>query len=287
MLEKMTLQLDYQPPFDWTSLLNFLSYHLLKGVDSIEDHCYLRTVQIDQTKGWIKVSHLAQAHQLSVDLSLSLIPVLPILLMKLHHLFDLDAPCEVISAHLKLDPLLTAAVLKNPGLRVPGSFDAFECALRTIIGQQISGKAATTLIGRVVDAFGEKIDTPFAFLYALCPTAKQMACQQVTDLALLGIIIKRAYSIIELAKEVVSGQLKLEPTSKPEGVIKQLTALPGIGPWTAHYIAMRALHWSDAFPKEDSALRKRLGMITFKEIEKLAFNWRPWRSYALLHLWQL
>ena len=193
---------------------------------------------------------------------------------------------DVIAAHLMQDTILAGAVARNPGLRVPGAFDGFEIAVRAILGQQITVKGATTLAGRFSEAFGEPVETPHPGLSRLSPTPQRVAAAQVEDVAALGIVRTRAHSIVTLAEEVASGRLKLEAGAPPEATIKQLIALPGIGNWTAHYIAMRALRWPDAFPKEDLALRNSLAGVTAAQAEALSQAWRPWRSYATLHLWQ-
>ncbi|MGH7622821.1 MAG: DNA-3-methyladenine glycosylase family protein, partial [Gemmatimonadaceae bacterium] len=177
-------------------------------------------------------------------------------------------------------------VKRNPGLRVPGAFDGFELAVRAILGQQVTVKAATTLAGRFANAFGKVYATPIPELTRFSPTPKRLAAASVDDIAKLGIIRTRARSIIALARAVESGELQLEPASDPERLIEQLVALPGIGPWTAHYIAMRARRWPAAFPKEDVAVLKNLGGISPGEAEAMSQTWRPWRSYAVLHIWE-
>lgn len=284
--ESFTLQLTYRPPFDWAGLLAFLSARTLRGVERIEEDAYFRTVQLGEHTGWIHVRHAPEKRALVVELTHSLTPVLPALLGRLRHAFDLTARPDVIAAQLMCDPLLTDAVARNPGLRVPGAFDGFELAVRAILGQQITVKAATTLAGRFVDAFGAPFATPHSDLTRLSPTPQRIADATVDDVAALGIIASRALSIITLADEVASGRLKLEAGAHPEVTIKQLVALPGIGMWTAHYIAMRVLRWPDAFPKADIVLRKRLGGVTAAQADALSQAWRPWRSYATLHLWR-
>jgi AraC family transcriptional regulator of adaptative response / DNA-3-methyladenine glycosylase II len=185
------------------------------------------------------------------------------------------------------DNLLADAVARNPGLRVPGAFDGFELAVRAILGQQITVKAATTLAGRFAEAFGETIDTPYHELQHLWPTPHRVASVKVEALVTLGIVKTRARSIIAVAAEIASNRLKLEAGAHPDVTIEQLVALPGIGTWTAQYIVMRALRWPDAFPKEDIALRNRLGGVTAAQAEDMSQAWRPWRSYATLHLWHL
>ncbi|MBN9376826.1 MAG: adenosine deaminase [Chlamydiales bacterium 38-26] len=283
--EKITLHLHYRPPFNWVTLLNFLQNRMIEGVESIEEGHYSRTVQISKHKGWIRVSNVQENHALKVEISLSLTPVLAILLTRIRHLFDLNARPDLITAHLSQDPLLAADVLKNPGLRVPGAFDGFEISLRAILGQQITVKAATTLASRLVKTFGETIETPFPQLHYLFPTAQSIISVPTEKIAALGIIRSRAQSILALADEISSQRLQLNGHADPEKTINQLISIPGIGKWTAHYIAMRALRWPDAFPKEDTVLRKRLGGVSAKQADMLSQAWRPWRSYATLYLW--
>jgi AraC family transcriptional regulator of adaptative response / DNA-3-methyladenine glycosylase II len=184
------------------------------------------------------------------------------------------------------DNLLKKSVTKNPGLRVPGAFDGFEMAIRAILGQQITVKAATTITGRFAEAFGEKIRTPFPELTRLSPLATRIAKLSVRDIAKLGIVRTRAASILALARAFHAGSLKLDAGTNPEADIAQLIALPGIGQWTAHYIAMRASRWPDAFPKEDIAVRNSLGGVSAKKAEEISQAWRPWRSYAVMYIWK-
>jgi AraC family transcriptional regulator, regulatory protein of adaptative response / DNA-3-methyladenine glycosylase II len=281
-----TLQLTYRPPFDWSGMMRFLSARTLKGVELVQDDAYFRTVRLSNSQGWLAVRHAPHKRALLVELTHSLTPVLPAVLGRLRHVFDLSAHPEVIAAKLMGDGLLKEAVGRNPGLRVPGAFDGFELAVRAILGQQVSVKAATTLAGRFATAFGDPIETPYAGLTRSSPTADRIAAAQAEEIASLGIVPARARSIIALAQEVVTGRLTLDAGANPNETIDQLVALPGIGPWTAQYIAMRALRWPDAFPKEDVALRNRLGGVSAARAEALSEAWRPWRSYATLHLWQ-
>ena len=251
------------------------------------DHdCYSRTIRLGSHTGWIHVRHVPARRVLLAELTRSLMPVLPALLTRLRGMFDLSARPDIISAQLMLDPLLTDIVAANPGMRVPGAFDGFELAVRAILGQQITVRAATTLAGRYVRAFGERIDTPHDGLTHLTPTAQRITESSIDDIASLGIIQSRARGIIALATEVASGRLDLDAGADPDATMKQLIALPGIGRWTAHYIAMRALRWPDAFPREDVVLRKNLGRVTAGRADELSQAWRPWRSYATMHLWR-
>ncbi|MBI1275183.1 DNA-3-methyladenine glycosylase 2 [bacterium] len=281
-----TLQLTYRPPYDWASMLEFLQARALRGIEHITGQSYARTVRVGEHKGWIKVTHKPEKHALMVEFTHSLLPVLPNLLRCLRNLFDLDARPDVISAHLMKDSLLKNTVMAHPGLRVPGAFDGFEMAVRAILGQQITVKAATTIACRMAEAFGERAETPWPELSRLSPTAERMAAASEEAITSLGIIGARARSIIALAKAQLAGHVRLEAGIHPDNAIRYLTTLPGIGQWTAHYIAMRGLRWPDAFPKEDIALRKGLGGMTAKQAEERSQPWRPWRSYAVLHLWK-
>jgi len=280
-----SLQLVYREPFEWDALLSFLGARAMRGVECVEGGAYLRTVRLGTHRGWLRVTHAPVRRALMVELTHTLTPVLPAVLGRLRHLFDLSARPDVIAAHLSRDPALALSVARHPGLRVPGAFDGFELAVRAILGQQITVKAATTIAGRFVAALGEPVRTPHAGLDRAAPTADRVAQARVEDLAALGIIRARAGSILALAREVASGRLVLAAGARPDEVISRLEALPGVGPWTAQYIAMRALRWPDAFPKEDLAARKALGGATPAAADVASRAWRPWRSYALLHLW--
>ena len=283
--DSLTLQLGYRAPFDWAGMTEFLRARAMKNVELVEGDAYSRTVRLGEHTGWIRVRHVPERRALFVELTHSLVPVLPALLGRLRHVFDLSARPDIIAEQLGRDPLLADAVASNPGLRVPGAFDGFELAVRAILGQQITVKGATTLAGRYVEAFGDAIDSPHAGLTRLSPLPQRVAAATETEIASLGIVRARARSIIALAEEMASGRLMLEPGAEPDGTMERLVALPGIGRWTAHYIAMRALRWPDAFPKEDVALRKALGGVSAARAEEMSQPWRPWRSYATLHLW--
>ncbi|MBN9288865.1 MAG: adenosine deaminase [Gammaproteobacteria bacterium 39-13] len=279
------LQLGYRPPYDWQGVLQFLSTRLLKGTEWITPECYARTVRLGEHSGWFRVQNAPEKNVLLLEFTHSLMPVLPALLGRIRNLFDLDARPDIIAQQLMQDKLLKKVVAQNPGLRVPGTFDGFEMAVRAILGQQITVKAATTLASRFIAAFGEEVETPFDELTLFAPSPDRIAKATVDEIAKLGIISSRAKSIIALAKICMSNALSLEIGADPEAVIKQLKELPGIGQWTAHYIAMRALRWPDAFLKDDIAIRNKFGGITAKQLDELSQAWRPWRSYAVLHIW--
>jgi AraC family transcriptional regulator, regulatory protein of adaptative response / DNA-3-methyladenine glycosylase II len=283
-----TVQLSYRPPYDWSGVLTFLQARELKRVEWITESFYARTVQVGGHKGWIKVTHSKKKNTLLLEFTHSLTPVLPALLSRLRNLFDLDARPDLISKHLRKDQRLAGSVKTNPGMRVPGAFNGFEMGLRAILGQQVTIKAATTIAGRFATAFAERLVTPFLELNRLSPSPSRLARATVDDIAKLGVPSARCKSIIALARAHVSGELSLDNGAhhNPDAAIERLAALPGIGPWTAHYIAMRALRWPDAFPKEDIAVRNSLGGVTAKQADAISQAWRPWRSYAVLHLWR-
>jgi AraC family transcriptional regulator of adaptative response / DNA-3-methyladenine glycosylase II len=283
--DAITLMLSYRAPYDWDGVLRFLAGRAMQGVEHVEDGAYHRTVQVGAHRGWVRVTRPAGATALRVDVAHALVPVLPAVLGRLRDLFDLSARPDVINATLGADPVLAPSVKRNPGMRVPGAFDGFELAVRAILGQQVSVKAATTFGGRFAAAFGDAIDTPIASLVRTAPSAARIAALRPADVAAIGIVAARAQTIVAIATEIAAGRLVLDVTSDIGRTVAQLVALPGIGPWTAQYIAMRALRDPDAFPREDLVLRRRLGDATPAAARERSLPWRPWRSYATLHLW--
>ena len=308
----ITLRLAYRPPFDWDTMCEYLARRATAGVEQVDvvkgEPVYRRTVLVisGQTRGqghvtgWLAVSHggreraerKSHAHVLTVTLSNTLLPVLMSATLRLRELFDLDCDPARIAAHLANDPLLAPEVAAAPGLRMPGAWDRFELALRAVLGQQISVVGASTLSGRIAERFGTAIATPFARLDRAAPTAEILAEADLADIAAIGMPKSRANTIRELARFAVAGGLRMQPGTSCEDAVAALDAVPGIGPWTAHYIAMRALRYPDAFPAGDLGLRKALGALEGKDgvpseavLEKRAEVWRPWRAYAAATLW--
>jgi AraC family transcriptional regulator of adaptative response / DNA-3-methyladenine glycosylase II len=283
--DSLTLTLGYRPPLDWTSMLRFLAERATAGVEGFSGNAYLRTIREGEARGWVKVEPARDRNRLIVEVSSELAPALPALLFRLRGLFDLDARPDVIAAQLGSDPRLATALKARPGIRVPGGFDGFELAVRAILGQRISVAAATTLAGRLASACGEPIESPFPQLNRLSPRAECLAQVEPEQLVALGIAAPRARAIVELAKAVVGGRVELVPGVDPELTIQRLMELPGIGEWTAHYVAMRALRWPDAFPASDLGLLKAAGAGSPRELATRAEAWRPWRAYAAMILW--
>jgi AraC family transcriptional regulator, regulatory protein of adaptative response / DNA-3-methyladenine glycosylase II len=287
--QSLTIRLGFRPPLSWPWLLKFLAGRAIPGVEVVEDNRYWRAIQIGQnkgqSKGWINVERVESANALRVEVSLSLVRHLPSLLARVKNLFDLDAHPQLIEARLGEDERLCKMAPWHAGLRLPGAFDGFEMAMRAVLGQQISVAAARTIAGRITEVFAEPVETPISRLNRVSVSAAKLSQAGVADLVRLGLTGKRAECLIELARAIAEGEVKLEPGGDAEATIERLKQLPGIGDWTAHYIAMRALRWPDAFPHSDLGLRKALGETSSKRILEIAENWRPWRAYALMHLW--
>jgi AraC family transcriptional regulator, regulatory protein of adaptative response / DNA-3-methyladenine glycosylase II len=279
----ITLQLGYRPPLAWEELMAFLRARAIKGVDSVAEGRYRRTVGVEAEGrlhcGWIEVFLNPRRPALVVRLDGALVRVISQILAGVKRLFDLSAhPIEIASV---LGPLAQ----NRPGLRVPGAFDGFETAVRAILGQQITVKAASTLAGRFAEALGERVQTPFQELRFLFPKPCKIAECGVSEIAQLGIVSQRAQSIIALARAVADGRLLLEPGGDVEETLKALMNLPGIGVWTAQYVAMRALAWPDAFPHTDHGVMKAMNETNPAKVLAAAEKWRPWRAYAAMHLW--
>jgi AraC family transcriptional regulator, regulatory protein of adaptative response / DNA-3-methyladenine glycosylase II len=284
--DSFRLVLAYRPPLDWAAMLRFLAVRAIPGVECVAGAAYHRTVGIGEHRGWLRVSPVENRNHLAVDLATALAPALPTILVRLRNLFDLDARPDVIAGHLTLDPLLATWVEQQPGLRVLGAFDSFELGTRAILGQQVSVRGASTLAGRFAQRFGDAIETPLACLNRIAPTAVSLPAARSTTLSGLGLPRARAESLRNLARVVACHEIDLEPGVDPTAIVARLVKLPGIGPWTAEYIAMRALRWPDAFPADDLGLVKASRLKSGKALESAAERWRPWRAYAAMHLWE-
>ncbi len=278
-----SFRVSYRPPLDWDSLLGFLAQRAIPQVEAVHDGVYFRTVQVPRRGhncvGYIEVRNDAENHAVSVHLSGALLPVCALVLERVKRLFDLQADPDTI------DTALGSITANHRGLRLPGSVDGFELAVRAILGQQISVAAARTLAGRLALRFGTPVSTPVPSLTHVFPTPQRLAGAAVDDFVELKITRTRANTLVALAQGIASGGLLLEPGHRVEETLARLGSISGVGAWTTQYIAMRALSWPDAFPHTDLGIRKALGEDNPKRILELAEQWRPWRAYAALHLW--
>jgi AraC family transcriptional regulator, regulatory protein of adaptative response / DNA-3-methyladenine glycosylase II len=280
----VVIRLDYRAPFDFQGVLDFLGSRASAGVEHATATSYRRTVALGDSRGWLAVSRHPSRDSLALTVSLSLARQLPAVIARVRTLFDLDARPDVIADCLARDPLLLPLVEERPGLRVPGAFEPFELAVRAVLGQQVSVRAATTLSGRFATAFGAPAADMGEGLSAFFPTAAEVAGLSAERVAKIGMPLSRAKTLVGIAAAFASGPLA-QPQSDLAGTVAALSALPGVGPWTANYVAMRAFHFPDAFPAGDLGLKKALAITDERQIEARSQEWRPWRSYAALHLW--
>jgi AraC family transcriptional regulator of adaptative response / DNA-3-methyladenine glycosylase II len=280
----LCVQLEFRPPLAWTNLLAYLRLRAIPGVEMVDATHYRRTVSIEDAAGWIEVSMHKSGTALNLQLSPSLGMRIGAVIARVKHLFDLGSAPASVAELLRQDSILQSTVKRLPGLRVAGAFDGFELAVRTVIGQQISVKGASTVSGRWAAAFGTPIATPYPLLNRLAPRPEDIADTQVGEIAALGMVGNRARCLIGLARAVADRRVILSLASDVEEQMDKLLSLPGIGPWTANYIAMRALHWPDAFPTGDLMLM-RAANLRQKQLQRHAEAWRPWRAYAAHYLW--
>ncbi len=280
------LRLPYRAPFDWDEIVAFLRPRATPGVEGIDSQGYRRSITLDGTSARIEVRPGDEGTHLLLRLQLPALCELGLLVERVKRLFDLGADPLQINSHLARDPLLAALVRRRPGLRVPGTWDGFELAVRAVLGQQVTVRAATTFAGRLVRAFGTPLEHPADGITHLFPRPEQLAD---APLVRVGLIASRAAAIRALARAVCRGAIALDGSIPDDEARAQLRAIPGIGAWTTEYIAMRALREPDAFPAEDLALRHALGHsgspATARQTLARAQAWSPWRAYAVMHLW--
>ncbi len=292
--DALTLRLAYRPPLAWREFLHYLVRRVVPGVEWADAAAgvYGRTVSLGDKVGWVLVRQTTHGENaLHVHAPPALSEVLWPLLSRLRAVFDLDADPTRIDAALAADPLLATSIRAHPGLRVPGGWDAFELAVRAVLGQQISVAGATTLAGRLAARFGAAVETPFAILSRLAPTPAALAEASVEKIAALGITRARAETLRALATAAMGGELDFRPGTDIGAAVAALRRVRGIGEWTAQYVAMRVLRFPDAFPSADLGLRKALtppgqtGYLGEKQVLARAEAWRPWRAYAAVRLW--
>ena len=286
----VTLRLRYRPPYDWESMLAFLAARAIPGVEIVDGERYLRTVEIHNSIGSVEVSHLPRRQSLSVAIRFPDVSALPAIVSRVRRLFDLGADIETIDGHLARDPLLAPLVAERPGLRAPGGWDGFELAARAILGQQISVAAARRLAGQLVALHGAPVPPAFAGHAALThvfPTAAKLAESKSIS---LGMPAAREQSLKALAEAAAHDPNLFRPQGTIDEAIARLRTIRGVGEWTAHYIALRAMREMDAFPSTDIALIRGMKRIdaryaTSAGLQTRAESWRPWRAYAAQHLW--
>jgi AraC family transcriptional regulator of adaptative response / DNA-3-methyladenine glycosylase II len=285
----VALKLGYRPPYDWEAILAFLGARAIPGIEAVSNGRYARTIAIDEDSG-VLIVEPAPRNCLKATVRFSNLRTLPAIIARIRRVFDLAADPVAIGAHLSRDPVLAPHVTARPGLRVPGAWDGFELAVRAILGQQITVSAATRLAGKLVASYGDAISDPAALELGLThvfPTPRQLAGN---DLAAIGMPKARRTALASLAAAVIADPLIFGPRRSLDEAIAQLRALPGIGEWTAQYIAMRELREPDAFPAADIGLLRALsdpqaGRPSPGALLAQAERWRPWRAYAALHLW--
>ena len=276
--EAMRVVMPYRPPYDWAAMVRFLGARATPGVERVDERGYQRSISIGGYFGSIAVSQMTGADALTVDVAITNPALVPPIVERVARMFDVDHDPVAVTTCLSREPLLKRMCMSHPGIRVPGGWDPFELAVRAILGQQISVTAATTMAGRVAARWGEAVEALHE-VDRLFPSPSILADAPLEE---AGIIRTRANTIRSLAQRVTAGQLDFESAM----VLDALMDVPGIGPWTAQYIAMRALRQVDAFPSGDLVLRRVAGNLTARALDARSARWRPWRAYAVMLLWQ-
>ncbi len=282
-----TLTMPYRPPYDWERMLAFFQGRAIPGVEWVGDGIYRRTIRLSTTRGTIAVRHPQKGHALELDVCMTDGRELIRVVERARRMFDLDANPKAIHQTLIQDPLLAERIRNTPGLRLPGSWDPFETTVRAVVGQQISVKGAVCQLGHIARLFGVPYDgdgTPH--LTRLFPNAAEMLA---ADMAAIGMPHKKKETLRQIAQHIFSGSLQLDTVAELSRFVDSMTAIPGIGDWTANYVAMRALGEPDAFPASDLGIMKALQegntRPTVKQAAARAEAWRPWRAYAAIYLW--
>jgi AraC family transcriptional regulator of adaptative response / DNA-3-methyladenine glycosylase II len=281
----VTLRLDYRAPYDWAHLIGFFRGRGIPGVELVGERSYRRVVHLGGHVGAIEIAPVHDRSALQLTASPDLLPVLMPLVARVRRMFDLDARPDLIARALRKDRALAPMLAARPGLRLPGAIDPFEASIRAMLGQQVSVAAATTLAGRFAAQLGKPVDVGTDGLAYRFPTPAEVVAAGPDRIVKIGMPMTRAIAIHELAEGVAAGSLKLDAPCELDKFVAQMVELRGIGPWTAHYLAMRALHLPDAFPAMDLGVQKALRRSGAKAAEARADAWRPYRSYAVMHLW--
>ena len=290
---EIQLKLPFNPPYNWDALIRFWKPRATAGIEAVGSDYYRRAIALDGLHGVVEVRPVKAQNYLMASIRFPQVAALSQIVERLRRMFDLGANVTEITTHLQADPRLVRAIAALPGLRIPGAWDTFELAVRAILGQQISVAAATLLANRLVETYGEPLVVEGApdlapELRFVFPTPEVLA---KTDLTQLGIPRARARAVAMLAATVVGDRHYLNRFQDLDDAVRQLCQLPGIGEWTAHYIAMRALREPDAFPATDLGLLRVMERIeqplSKAKLLDIAQAWRPWRAYAAMYLWSL
>lgn len=288
----ITVTLPYAPPYDWAAMVEFYGPRAIEGIETVTASCYARTIAIDGVQGTISVSPLAGKDALLATIVFPNVKALPLIISRLKRMFDVAADLRAINAHLGKAPKLAAAIKARPGLRVPGAWDPFELAIRAVLGQQISVQAARRLAEKLVALFGRPLPKSSATVSGLTHTFPSAAELASANFSLLGMPSSRIRTLAEVTKAANAGGDLFSMTADLESTVARLCRLPGIGEWSAQYIALRALHEPDAFPASDIGLLRGMERILGRrtapaELLDMAKAWHPWRAYAAQHLWSL
>ncbi len=273
--------LRFRPPYQWEGMLSFLAARATPGIELVDAGTYRRSISLSSSHGYFEVSMDESKVALVARVQFGDPRALFFIVERIRAMFDLNADWAAIVRSLKTDPALTRLVANQPGLRVPGCWNGFELAVRAILGQQVTVQGATTLAGRIVRTFGQPFITALGLTH-LFPTPEVLAD---ANIASIGLPAARAETIRTLARAVRGGHIRFDGIVDTEAFLARLCEIPGIGKWTAQYVAMRALGEPDAFPSGDLALLRALGLESFRDLEHRAEAWQPWRAYAAMYLW--
>lgn len=276
-------RVNFRPPYHWQGMLDFLAPRATPGVEAVEAGTYRRTISLRGHAGYFEVSLDDARDALVVRIEFGDPHSLIFIVERIRAMFDLNADWAAIVKSLKGDPALAASVEADPGLRVPGCWNGFELATRAILGQQITVKGATALAGRMVAAFGKHFRGANGLTH-LFPSPEELAAARLVN---IGLTAARAETIRALARAACAGKINFEGVVDSDTFLDRLCEIPGIGKWTAQYVAMRALGEPDAFPSADLGLLRALGLATSRDLEHRAEAWRPWRAYAAMYLWRI
>jgi AraC family transcriptional regulator of adaptative response / DNA-3-methyladenine glycosylase II len=282
--DEVSLALSYRPPYDWNHLRDFLALRATPRVERVDEDGYARLIRTEGGHAVIQVRPLHGRDALQLRVQGAPAAALFQIATAARRVFDLSADPALVAGGLASDPLMRPLVRRRPGIRIPGTWDAFECAVRAVLGQQVTVAAARTLAGRLVERTGEPVTTAAAGLERLFPTPQILAAANLDGLGLTG---ARITALKALAAAVAEGRVAFDRPA--EEVIASLLELPGFGEWTAQYIALRALGEPDAFLLADLVVRRMAAgggaPLTARQLEGRADAWRPWRGYAVMHLW--